>query len=114
MTNATRPLLFGYVRVHLLMTRRELNGVKQRLAEFADDEGYTLANIFIEQAHTVPAAFQALVDAARKHEVKTVVVPGMQHLKVLPPGMREHLEHYAGAHVIAAESAAPQSDEAAS
>jgi hypothetical protein len=41
MTNATRPLLFGYVRVHLLMTRRELNGVKQRLAKFADDEGYT-------------------------------------------------------------------------
>jgi hypothetical protein len=114
MSNPVRPLLFGYIRVHLLMTNRELNGVKQRLAEFADVEGYALANIFIEQAHTVPAAFQALVDAARKHEVKTVVVPGLQHLKVLPPGMKEHLEHYAGAHVITAVPATPQADEAAS
>jgi len=114
MTDATRPLLYGYIRAYLLTSHNELNGVKRRLAEFADGESYPLANIYVKQAHMVPAAFQALVDAARRHDVRTVVVPDVQHLKVLSPGMSEHLEHYAGARVIAATSAAPQSSEAAS
>ena len=43
MTDTTRPLLLGYVRLHPLMADDELNKVQQRLADYAEDEGFSLA-----------------------------------------------------------------------
>lgn len=99
-----KPLILGYIRVHLLMTPLELDAVCTRLAQFAEREGYTLNRIYAEQVHTVPAAFQALIDEVTRADIKTVVVPGMQHLHVLPAAMKRRFEQATSACIIAAVS----------
>lgn len=98
------PLVLGYVRVHLLMTPCELDGVCTRLAWFAEQEGYMLSRIYAEQVHTVPAAFEALIDEVVGEDIRTVVVPGMQHLKVLPASMKRQFEQSTSARIVAAVS----------
>jgi hypothetical protein len=90
----TRPLLLGYVRAHLLMTAAELVQIKDQLVTFAQAEGFTLGKVYTEHAHTFPAAFEALVQAVRRDEVRAVVVPSLQHLGVLgaPQKVKEGVE----------------------
>jgi hypothetical protein len=45
MTDYTKPLLLGYVRKHLLMTETELTDAKERLAPFAELEGFALGTL---------------------------------------------------------------------
>jgi hypothetical protein len=105
----TRPLLLGYVRLHLLMTDDELAHTKERLAHYAAVEGYTLGTVYVEQVHTAPAAFQALLEAANRYEVTAVVVPGMRHFAVLgaPSSMKQHVERTTGARVLVAGAPPP-------
>ncbi len=100
----TRPLLFGYVRVHLLMSPAELARVTERLLAFARVEGYALGAVFTEYAESAPAAFWALVDAVKEHEAAAVVVPDLRHLAVLgaPPTLERYLERCTGARVLVA------------
>lgn len=110
MRDHTRPLLLGYVQLHLLMTDDELADTKERLAHFAALEGFTLLHmVYVEQVHTAPAAFQALLEAANRYEVTAVVVPGMRHFAVLgaPASMKQHLERTTGARVLVAGLSPP-------
>ncbi len=102
----TRPLLFGYVRLHLLMTETELADTKERLHYFAHVEGFTLGTVFVEQAHTVPAGFEALIAAVKHYEARAVVVPSLQHLAVLgtPPALRDYVQSVTGVPVLVAET----------
>jgi hypothetical protein len=102
-----KPLMVGYIRAHLMMTEHELANAKQDLADFAVKEGYTLGRIYVERVDRAPAAFQTLMDEVRRHEAKAVVVPGLHHLAVLgaPSTLKDHLEHYTGARVLAARTA---------
>jgi nucleoside permease NupC len=88
------------------MSDTELAYMKERLANFAELEGFTLRNIYVEQVETAPAAFEALIEAANRYEVTAVVIPGMAHFSVLgaPASMKNKLEHHTGARVMVANS----------
>lgn len=106
MTVATRPLMFGYLRAHLLMTQTELADTKDRLAYVAHTEGYALGTVFIEHLPTVPAAFAALIEAVDQHGAEAIVVPSPMHLAVLgrPPLMTNYLQNVTGVRVLVANS----------
>lgn len=107
MSDNLSPLTFAYVRAHLLMSETELSDLKKDLAAFARTEGFTLRTIYVEQVESVPAAFQALMEAVRREDVKTVLVPSLHHLAVVgePLAMKEHLEHHTSAKVLVARYA---------
>lgn len=109
MTGQLRPLGVGYVREHFMMTAAEVAKARDQLTRFAAAEGLTLQCIYIEKLETEPAAFQALVDAARPDEVAAVVVPTLQHLEPRfgERSRREHLERNAGVRVLVAASSKP-------
>jgi len=77
------------------------------LASFAHVQGFTLGTVFTEHAHTAPAAFRALIEAAKRYEVRAVVVPSLEHLAVLgvPPTLRNYMERCTGARVLVADAA---------
>jgi hypothetical protein len=110
MTDHTRPLILGYLRQHLLMTEDELADTKERLAHFAQTEGFALGTVYIEQVDTAPAAFEALVEAANRDDITAVVVPSMFHFAVLsaPATIKLHFERLTGARVMVANSHRPQ------
>jgi hypothetical protein len=106
----TRPLLLGYVRRHLLMTDAELDDTKERLAYFAAVEGFALGAVYVEQLETLPAAFEALVEAVHRLEVTAVVIPSMLHFAILsaPAAIKDRFEHATGARVLVATAQPPQ------
>jgi hypothetical protein len=109
MNDRPRPVLLGYLRKHLLMSETELEDAKERLAYFAEIEGFTMGAIYVEEIATVSAAFEALVDAVNRHEVSAVVLPSMLHFAVLgaPASIKGHFEHCTGARVLVAGAARP-------
>ncbi len=109
MTNYTKPLLLGYLRMHLLMTDDELADVKERLERFADLEGFTLGTVYVEQLETSPAAFEALVEAVDRYEATAVALPSMLHFALLsaPAAIKDRFEHATGARVLIATTPAP-------
>lgn len=106
MTDAdrTKPLALGYIRQHLLMTQDELNDVKVQFVHHAASEGFTMTTVFVEQRESMPAAFEALVQAIREHQAAAVVLPSMLHFAVLGPPLAVKLtfERATGAHVLVA------------
>lgn len=96
------PLLLAYVCKPLLRTEGEFVRTKERLSQFAEQEGFALGEMFVEEETTSPAAFEALIEAASHHEVSAVVVPSMLHLTVLsaPTAMRNKFEHLTGARLL--------------
>jgi hypothetical protein len=104
MTNYTKPLLLGYLRMHLLMSDDELADAKDRLERFADLEGFTLGTVYVEHLETSPAAFEALVEAVNRYEATAVVVPSMLHFALLsaPAAIKDRFEHMTGARVLVA------------
>ncbi len=109
MSDSTRPLLFGYVRLHLLMTDSELAHTKARLHHFAQVEGFCLGTVFFEQVHTAPAGFEALIAAVKHYDACAVVVPDLRHLAVLgaPPLLREYVQTVTGVPVLVANNTNP-------
>jgi hypothetical protein len=100
----TRPLLLGYVLRHLLMTDYELEDVKERLAYFAQVEGFAMGTIYVDETETSPAAFEALVEAVNRYEVTAVVIPSLLHFAALsaPVDMKDSFERATGARVMVA------------
>lgn len=105
----TRPLLLGYLRMHLLMTDNELADTKERLAYFAAVEGFTLGTVYVEQVDTAPAAFEALIESVNRYEVTAVVIPSMLHFAMLssPAATKDHFDKTTGARVLIASAAPP-------
>lgn len=92
----------GDNRAAVLITPAEVARSKERLARFATAEGFTLGTIYVEHLDTAPAAFYALIDAAKRYEVTAVAVPSMTHLSAvgaLSP-LKDHLEQHTGARVL--------------
>jgi hypothetical protein len=100
--HATRPLLLGFVRAHLLMTETELTDMKERLRYFAREEGFALGAVFVERIDRAPAAHHALLDAIAREEARAVVVPTLRHLAVLGPAeaVKDKLERDTGVRVL--------------
>ena len=102
----TRPLLFGYVLKHLLMTDGELADIKDQLEQFAEVEGFAMGTIYTEETETTPAAFEALIAAVNRYEVTTVVIPSRLHFAALAitHDVKGTFERATGARVVNASS----------
>lgn len=105
MSEQMQPVALGYLRMHLLTTAADAELAKAQLVELARAEGCVLRGVFIEQIGTEPAAFDALVDAVKRHDVGLVVVPSLQDLAVLgvPPLLKSYLERCTGVRVLVAD-----------
>lgn len=90
------------MRKHLLMFESEANRTRERLEYFANEAGYELAAVFIEEIQTWPAAFERLVHAVARDKVTIVILPSMLHFAVLgsPNNVKEYFEAATGAQVI--------------
>ncbi|MGZ0150155.1 hypothetical protein ACXJJ3_24050 [Kribbella sp. WER1] len=99
--NATPPAV-AYVGTHVLITQSELARVRQCLARFADEWGYALRTIHVEDRSTAPDAFGALVDQVVTEDITTVLVPSLHHFSVLGPPLviKDRLQELIGGRVI--------------
>ncbi|MER0445989.1 recombinase family protein [Streptomyces sp. NPDC051644] len=96
-----RPVIYGYMR----LTATDVEGdeserVRRQLATYAEREGFTLDQVFTEHISANESAFQAMLDAIRRTDVKNVIVPSLWHFARLPGlqnAMREHIEQETGA-----------------
>ena len=94
----TRPTLLGYVRADAVSCAEELAAATDELVAFASAEGFTLGTVYTERDAAESAAFQALLDEAKRTDIRAVVVPSMVHLGAVgSPAVLEQLEfHQAG------------------
>jgi len=94
--------MFGYLRVQRLAAGTTPGAISAQLAEYAHSEGYSLAGVFLDQAHTSPAAFDALIEAVKRYDARAIAIPTLEHLAVLgaPPPLREFLQRRTGAQVL--------------
>ncbi len=68
--------------------------------EYAQGQGFNLAEVFIEQDSTAPAAFGQLIEAAKHGLGRAIAVPTIDHLAVLGSApLDEMLQRLTGAKV---------------
>ncbi|MDX2404912.1 hypothetical protein NJO91_17545 [Streptomyces microflavus] len=79
-----RPLAYGYVRALPELRADAVAQLQSELARFAHQEGFSLAEVFVEQRWLHTVAWDALVASCKQHGVRNVVVPDYQHLHSLP------------------------------
>ncbi|TDU06620.1 resolvase-like protein [Streptomyces sp. 846.5] len=98
-----RPAIFGYLRVVSNDERDdEAERAKHELAEYAAREGFTLDQVFTEYIRRSESAFEAMLDALKRHDVKDIIVPSLWHFARLPGlqgAMRQHIEQETGARI---------------
>jgi hypothetical protein len=73
----------GYLRQYPSMTCYQLAQAEEQLAAFAGQHGFVLRKVFVEQLHTDPAAFNALVKMVQRRKIPTVIVPTQAHLSAV-------------------------------
>lgn len=98
-----RPAIYGYMRVATDDdSGEEAKLIKRELAEYANREGFALEDVFTENARRTESAFYAMLDALKRSEVKSVIVPSLWHFARLPglqDAMRYHIEQETGARI---------------
>lgn len=96
-----QPEMYGYMRMAATVEDgEESESVRQALRAYAEREGFTLGQVFTENATTSESAFFALLDAITRTEVKNVIVPSLWHFARLPglqTAMKQHIEQETGA-----------------
>lgn len=105
MVDHTRPALLGYFVEIFFTTPAQQADSRQQLADFAAREGYGLHSILFERLDTKPAAFERLVELAKRGNVTTVAIARSDDLGA---GQRQRLAVEAGAHVVVAGLVAPR------
>jgi len=88
----TKPLMFGYLRVSELAPGLTPADIWPVFHEYAEREGYALAEVYVEQDGTAPVAFGGLLDAVKQHGARAVAVPTLEHLAVLSKRSRPTLD----------------------
>jgi hypothetical protein len=85
-----------------LLPAAELAETKSNMKRSAFVEGFVIGAIYTERAETSPAAFEALIDAINRYEVKAVVVPNLLHLAELAAtnNIKEAFKRATGARLI--------------
>ncbi|HET6298198.1 MAG TPA: hypothetical protein VFG33_32780 [Kribbella sp.] len=111
-----RPPALGFVLKNLLMTDDELDDATERLASFAEQEGFMLRTIYLEECASSPTAFEALVANINADAITAVVIPSLLHLAALSAGtdMKNTFERATGARVLVASAVLPDLAEPAS
>lgn len=93
---AAPPVMLGYVRLGQL--RMSADQVIGMFNDYARRNGFWLAEVFIEQDSTTPAAFDSLLKAAKQRAARVVAVPSVDHLAVLGSApLNQMLERITGA-----------------
>lgn len=98
-----RPLAFGYLNPRPFTSSDDVAELKRELSAHANREGFSLADIYVEQIDSSASAFNALIEAMKRDEAPAVVVPALYHLARFPGlqlAMKEHLERETGARVL--------------
>jgi DNA invertase Pin-like site-specific DNA recombinase len=76
-----KPVLLGYLSARMDGSNDAVVNGRRVLAAFADREGYTLDEIFMDTDSAQPiSAFVALLAAVRRGGAAAVVVPSVEHL----------------------------------
>jgi hypothetical protein len=75
-----KPLIYGYVRALPELPVRSVQQLKEELTDFAQREGFTLGEVFVEHRWLHSVAWDALVMSCDRHGVRDVVVPDYRHL----------------------------------
>lgn len=75
-----QSLAYGYVHADLYVNGESFAAAHQDLAAFADHEGFTLAQIFVEDEGNHTSAFAELMDAIKVNDVRCVIIPSLLHL----------------------------------
>jgi hypothetical protein len=88
--------MYGYMRfAGHSHDEYEGNAVKGELAAYAEREGYTLEQVFIEQAQVKEAAIDRMTAALRMTGVRDVIVPSLWHFARLPGLQKAMCDHIA-------------------
>jgi len=108
---------FGYIRLPVGASEQSTQDLRSDLTDYAERQGYTLAEVFAEQEASGSSAFAALIDALKRSRTSIVVVPSLCHFAHLPglrTAMRDLIEQETGARVVVTtESARKDSRKAA-
>lgn len=99
---STRPLL-GYIRVPPEFPDSDIEMLRRSMAVFANQEGFVLVRVLVDQNRIHTAAFAELMVALQHGEANHVVVPTMEHLAHFPGiqlAMKELVEGRTGARVL--------------
>jgi hypothetical protein len=80
--DTTKPLIFAYCSAREGISDEQLRSERARLADFVTDEGYALGGIFVEPSEEPSVALQAMLDSAKRRDVRVVVVPAMTDLGI--------------------------------
>lgn len=111
------PLAFGYIRLPAGASEQSAQDLRRDLADYADRQGYALAEVFAEHESFGSSAFAALIDALKRSRTSIVIVPSLCHFAHLPglrSAMRDLIEQQTDARVfLTAESARTGSRKAA-
>ena len=97
-----RPLIYGYLRVWTDTCEQDAARTERELTDYAQREGFTVAEIFIERPYLPVPAFTGLIQAIARTETKDIVIPDLSHFcpfHGLGETMKAILEHVAGARV---------------
>ena len=108
MTDRIRPLLLGYIREDVLRGER-LASAQTRLEAFAHSEGFALGTVFVDRRHSVPGAFDALMQEIRRgEEAWGIIIPDVGHLNDANyRAMNTGHEDYTSTTVLVANATAP-------
>ena len=99
---SVKPLIYGYLRVWTDTTEQDAARTEHELTEYAEREGFTVAEIFIERPYLPVPAFTGLIQAIARTETKDIVIPDLSPFcpfHGLGETMKAILEHIAGARV---------------
>lgn len=102
-------LAVGYLRQYRSTTCYQLTEAEDRLAALADEKGAHLCKVFVEQMHSDPAAFDALIRWVRRRQIPVVLVATPAHLGAVGGNETklERLQRETGAYVVAADRSTP-------
>ncbi|MFJ8787369.1 hypothetical protein [Streptomyces sp. NPDC102476] len=74
----------GYVRALPGIDMGDVVRLSGDMARFAEHEGFTLAEVFIEKEPGHTTALGALTRYCQRHGIRNVMVPTSEHLNALP------------------------------
>jgi len=97
-----RPLIYGYLRVWSDTSEEDAACTERELTDYAEREGFTVAEIFIERPYLPVPAFNGLIQAIGHTQIKDIVIPDLSHFcpfHGLGETMKAIIEHIAGARV---------------
>ena len=84
------PVVLGYQQVRLGTSEQDAAARRQLLADFAQRQGFTLGQIFVDDHAGRPcAALVAMIAAARSQQVSAVLVASPQDLGSVPETQRQ-------------------------